>query len=100
MGAGKRKALRGLWGSRGNECDVYGTSPHHVVGLQPSSGFSQRLSLKPRGHQGALQVIVTPIEPSRENRCEGFFCPGFALERTGIMEKSFLFSGLMRSPEI
>jgi hypothetical protein len=22
-----------------------------------------------------LQVIVTPIEPSRENRCEGFFLP-------------------------
>ena len=87
MGAGEREALRGLWRSRGNECDVYGTSPHHVVGLQPSSGFSQRRLLKPRGHQGALQVIVTPIEPSRENRCEGFFCPGFALERAGITKK-------------
>ena len=65
--------------SDGFECDVYGTPPHRVVGLQPSSGFSQRYSFDPRGHQGALQVIVTPIEPSRENRCEGFFCPEIAV---------------------
>ena len=75
MAAGERQLTEVLRRTLGNECDVYGTSPHHVVGLQPSSGFLQRFSLKPRGHQGALQVIVTPIEPSRENRCEGFFCP-------------------------
>lgn len=73
--------LRGLQDQvcrgRGLKCDVYGSSPHLVVGLQPSSGFLQRQSLKPRGQQGALQVIVTPIEPSRDNRCEGFFCPEF-----------------------
>ena len=67
QGAGYRKCCF--------ECDVCGTSQHRVVGLQPSSGFLQRGTLQPRGHQGALQVIVTPIEPSRENRCEGFFCP-------------------------